>query len=119
MNKVFAIATRGLESICANELAAVPGVTVEQIAYRRIFADCSESLTPLLKLRTVEDIFLQAATWQNIGRARSTLEMITAMAIRFPTTRWGNFAGCRTLLGHTRRAAVSWQPPRQSGEQQR
>lgn len=84
MNKIFAITTRGLEPICADELTSVPGVLVEQIAYRRIFASCRESLTPLLGLRTVEDIFLQAAMWQNIGRARSTLETITAMSAHLP-----------------------------------
>jgi tRNA (guanine6-N2)-methyltransferase len=84
VNKVFAITTRGLESISADELAAIPGVSVEQIAYRRIFATCDGNLTPLLKLRTVEDIFLYAATWQNIGRARSTLLTLIAMSAQLP-----------------------------------
>jgi len=84
VNKVFAIATRGLESICADELAAVPGVTVEQIAYRRIFAACSGPLTSLLGLRTVDDIFLYAAAWPGMGRARSTLQTISAMSAQLP-----------------------------------
>jgi tRNA (guanine6-N2)-methyltransferase len=87
MNKIFAITTRGLESICAEELTTVPGVTVEEVAYRRIFARCSEALTPLLELRTVEDVFLYAATWQNIGRARSTLQAMTAMGAQLPLNK--------------------------------
>ena len=84
MNKIFAITTRGLESVCADELATIPGVIVEQVAYRRIFAACRESLTPLLSLQTVEDIFLYAATWSAIGRARSTLETLTALSAQLP-----------------------------------
>jgi tRNA (guanine6-N2)-methyltransferase len=84
VNKVFAITTRGLESVCAAELAAIPGVTVEQVAYRRIFATCHGSLQPLLGLRTVEDVFLHAGTWQNIVRLRSTLGTLTALSAQLP-----------------------------------
>ena len=80
MNKVFVITTRGLESVCAAELAAIPEVTVDQIAYRRIFATCHGSLQTLLGLRTVEDVFLYAGTWQNIGRVRSTLGTLTSLS---------------------------------------
>jgi tRNA (guanine6-N2)-methyltransferase len=76
MNKVFAITTRGLESISADELTALPGVTVDQIAYRRVFATCKDSLAPLLSLRTVDDVFLYVATWTHIDRARSTLNIL-------------------------------------------
>ena len=76
MNRIFAVTTRGLETISANELSTLPGVTVEQIAYRRIFAACQESLAPLLSLRTVDDVFLHIGTWQGINRARSTLSIL-------------------------------------------
>ena len=76
MNRIFAVTTRGLEPISANELAALPDVTVEQIAYRRIFASCLGSLEPLLSLRTVDDVFLHMATWSGINRARSALSTI-------------------------------------------
>lgn len=78
MNKIFALTTRGLEAISASELAAVPGVTVDQIAYRRVFATCQGSLAPLLDLRTVDDVFLYAATWPEISRARNTLTTLKA-----------------------------------------
>ena len=84
MNKVFAITTRGLESVCAAELAAIPEVNVEQVAYRRIFATCHGTLRPLLGLRTVEDVFLYAGTWQNIGRVRSTLGTLTTLSAQLP-----------------------------------
>ena len=80
MNKVFAITTRGLETISAAELTAIPGVTVEQVAYRRIFASYGGKLDSLLALRTVDDIFLNVATWTGIERARSTLRIITALS---------------------------------------
>jgi tRNA (guanine6-N2)-methyltransferase len=76
MTKVFAITTRGLEAISADELAALPSVTVDQIAYRRVFATCQDSLSPLLSLRTVDDVFLYVATWPHMDRARSTLNIL-------------------------------------------
>ena len=84
MNKIFAITTRGLETVCAAELTAIPGVTVEQVAYRRIFASCDGELNSLLALRTVEDIFLHVATWSAIERARGTLRTITALSAELP-----------------------------------
>ena len=76
MNRIFAVTTRGLETISANELSTLPGVTVEQIAYRRIFALCSGNLAPLLSLRTVEDVFLHVGTWSGIDRVRSALSIL-------------------------------------------
>ena len=88
VNKVFAITTRGLEPVSADELAALPGVTAEQVAYRRVFASCRESLTSLLGLRTVEDVFLYVDTWSAIGRARSALQTLTAMSAQLPLDRF-------------------------------
>src|SRR6266487_3826839 len=76
MNKIFAITTRGLERISANELEALPGVTVDEITYRRIFASCQGPLAPLLSLRTVDDVFLYVATWSEIERARQSLSKL-------------------------------------------
>ena len=76
MNKIFAVTTRGLEAISAEELAALPGVNVDQIAYRRIFATCSGSLLPLLSLRTVDDIFLYLETWSGVERTRQSLTIL-------------------------------------------
>jgi len=76
MSRIFAITTRGLETISADELAALPGVTVDQIAYRRIFGSCQGSIAPLLSLRTVDDVFLYMATWAEMERARQTLNTL-------------------------------------------
>jgi len=78
VNKIFAITTRGLEAISADELAVLPGVTVDQIAYRRVFASCHGALDPLLSLRTVDDVFLHLATWPEIDRARQSLSTLQA-----------------------------------------
>lgn len=76
MNRIFAVTTRGLESVSASELASLPGITIEQIAYRRVFASSNGSLTPLLSLRTVEDLFLYIDTWQGMDRARQALYVL-------------------------------------------
>jgi 23S rRNA G2445 N2-methylase RlmL len=76
--KVFALTTRGLESVSADEIATLPGVTVDQVAYRRIAATCAASLAPLLDLRTVDDVFLDAAVWSDIGRPRAALAALGA-----------------------------------------
>ena len=76
MNRFFAVTTRGLENVSANELSRLPGVTVEQITYRRVFASCGDSLASLLSLRTVDDIFIHVATWQGVERARRALSIL-------------------------------------------
>ena len=95
MNEIFAITTRGLETISANELATLPGVTVEKIAYRRIFASCQSSLAPLLSLRTVDDVFLYAATWSVIERTRHTLSVLKAASAQLPLN--GIVAQCEQI----------------------
>lgn len=76
MNRIFAVTTRGLETVSAEELASLPDVTVEQVAYRRVFASSQGSLAPLLYLRTVDDLFLYLDTWQRIDRARQALSVL-------------------------------------------
>lgn len=71
---VFALATRGLESVSRDELAAVPGVTATRCGYRRVTAIAAGSLEPLLGLRTVDDVFIDLATWRGIGRHRAALD---------------------------------------------
>jgi tRNA (guanine6-N2)-methyltransferase len=76
LTKIFVITTRGLETISAKELAGLPGVVVDEIAYRRIFASCSGPLTALLSLRTVDDLFLYVATWSEVDRSRQALSRL-------------------------------------------
>jgi 23S rRNA G2445 N2-methylase RlmL len=76
MDNIFALTVRGLESICADEMAALPGVSVTETAYRRVKAICTGTLDPLLSLRTVDDVYLDAATWTGIGHTRDTLAVL-------------------------------------------
>ena len=80
MQQVFAVTTRGLEAVGAREVGALTGVTVTQTAYRRVSATCAPPLTPLLELRTVDDLFLHVATWPGIGRPRSTLARLGSLS---------------------------------------
>lgn len=75
---IFALTTYGLETVSAQELEALKGVTVMQTAYRRINANCSGPVTALLGLRTVDDVFVDVATWTGLGRRRDTLARLRA-----------------------------------------
>lgn len=77
---IFALTTCGLETVSAREIAVLPHVTVSDISYRRIAATCSGLLASLLSLRTVDDVFLDVATWSDIGRPRSVLERIRTLS---------------------------------------
>jgi tRNA (guanine6-N2)-methyltransferase len=80
--KLFFLTTRGLESVSADEIAALPTVTIIRIGYRRIAASCAGSLAPLLNLRTVDDVFLDLAAWRNVGRPRQTLDLLRDLGSR-------------------------------------
>src|SRR2546423_14813204 len=82
MTDVFALTTRGLRSQSGAEMASVPGVTVTQVAYRRVAVACAGPLGPLLGLRTVDDVFLDVATWHGIGRPRRALATLRALSAR-------------------------------------
>ena len=94
MTSVFALTTRGLEGTSAGEMAAVPGVSVTQVAYRRVAAACAGPLGPLLGLRTVDDVFLDVATWRGLGRPRRALATLRALS-----TRIDLHAASRTCAG--------------------
>lgn len=80
--RIFALATYGLETLSTREMAQVPGVAITQTTYRRIAATCAGSLAPLLSLRTVDDVFLDVATWSEIGRPRPILERLRTLSTR-------------------------------------
>lgn len=77
MKRIFALTPRGLENISADEMAALPGVTLTQTAYRRIMAVCEGSLAALIGLRTVDDVFIDVGAWPNVGHTRDVLKKIT------------------------------------------
>ncbi len=78
MTNIFALTTRGLESISAAEIAELNGVTVTETSYRRITADCTGSLVPLLGLRTIDDVYLDLAHWEGVFHTRDMLAQFNA-----------------------------------------
>jgi 23S rRNA G2445 N2-methylase RlmL len=78
----FAITTSGLETISAGEISMLPHITIKTISYRRISVESSGSPASLLSLRTVDDVFLESATWTDIGRPRSNLERLRFLSAR-------------------------------------
>jgi 23S rRNA G2445 N2-methylase RlmL len=80
--KIFALTTRGLEAVSAEEIAALAGVTVDRVAYRRVAATCAVPLAALLSLRTVDDVFLDVATWSGIGHTHDTLDTLRTLSTR-------------------------------------
>jgi 23S rRNA G2445 N2-methylase RlmL len=78
--RVFGLTTRGLETVSAGEMKVLPGVTVTEVAYRRVNATCDSSLDSLLGLRTVDDIFLDITTWTNIKHTRDMLKRFVELS---------------------------------------
>ena len=87
MIRPFAVTTRGLESVSAEEIAALPQTRVVSTGYRRVIIDCAGPLPPLLDLRTAEDIFLSEGTWLGIGSERTALASIREMAAQLSLYR--------------------------------
>ncbi|HSV86753.1 MAG TPA: methyltransferase domain-containing protein [Levilinea sp.] len=73
---LFAVANRGLEPICAAEMSEISGLQVKEIAYRRVSAVLRGDLSDVLCLRTVDDIFVDIATWREVGSQRTALQTI-------------------------------------------
>lgn len=74
--------TCGLERVGAAEIAALPGVRVTEVGYRRIAAACAAPLASLLALRTVDDVFIDLGSYAGIGRARDALARLRAVGMR-------------------------------------
>ena len=81
MLELFAVTNRGIESICAEEMARIRGTQIIDIGYRRVHATFAGNVKRLLALRTVDDLFIQLATWQEIGPHRSTLARLEQLAL--------------------------------------
>ena len=77
---LFALTTRGLENVAAQEINELAHISVQQVAYRRIMAQCHGALASVLVLRTVDDVFLDLAHWSGIGRPRSTLATLRSLS---------------------------------------
>jgi tRNA (guanine6-N2)-methyltransferase len=84
---IFALTTRGLETVSAREMAALPGMALQQTAYRRIAAQYKGSPAPLLRLRTVDDVYLSLGTWDAISHTRDMLAHFQAYATQLDVSR--------------------------------
>lgn len=78
----FILTTRGLEDVALDELRErLPTAQVRRQAYRRIQLTAGEAdAAALTDLRCADDVFVEVATWQGIGKARSTLDQLTGLA---------------------------------------
>ncbi len=81
-NRLFALTTRGLENLSAQEIAALPGAQILTVAYRRVVFQYTGALRQLLGLRTVDDVFLAVARWTGIVRQRHALSRLRQGAAR-------------------------------------
>ncbi|HLY32385.1 MAG TPA: methyltransferase domain-containing protein [Ktedonobacterales bacterium] len=81
----YALTTTGLEAISADELHALPGVSIASMAYRRIVGQCAHPLDALLSLRTVDDVFLTLANWSGIEHTRATLGRLRDLSQQLPS----------------------------------
>jgi tRNA (guanine6-N2)-methyltransferase len=79
MTEIFAITTRGLEQVSAQEMSALSDTSIKSVAYRRIEAE-SKHLAALVGLRTVDDVFLKLQTWSNVGHQRAELEHFASLS---------------------------------------
>jgi 23S rRNA G2445 N2-methylase RlmL len=71
--KTFALTTRGLEAVSAQEMATLPGLHISETSYRRVAADYEGSPDSLLNLRTVDDLYLDIAIWRGVSHTRDIL----------------------------------------------
>lgn len=84
MIDLFAITTRGLESISAAEMTEL-GLRTRQIAYRRVAAQVdADALATVAELRTVDDVFLHIADWHDLPHTRDALAQIKMWSARLP-----------------------------------
>jgi len=79
--EIFAITTRGIEAVSAEEMARIPGVQITKQAYRRVHAAITGQVEPLLALSTVDDLFINLAEWQGIAPHRSALANMGQLAL--------------------------------------
>jgi tRNA (guanine6-N2)-methyltransferase len=78
----FILTTRGLEDVALDELRErLPTAHVRRQAYRRIQLTARAADAPaLMALRCADDVFVEVATWQGIGKVRSTLDQLSGLA---------------------------------------
>lgn len=81
MINLFAVTTRGLEDVSAEEMASLPAVRIDEVGYRRIAAAYAGPLKSVLALRTVDDLFIRLAEWHGIGHHRAALATLHQLSL--------------------------------------
>jgi tRNA (guanine6-N2)-methyltransferase len=77
----FAITSRGLEPIVAEELAQLADIDIKGTPYRRVHAMGDlDGLELVSNSRTADDLFLQIAIWQDVRHIRDMLPEFTTLA---------------------------------------
>jgi tRNA (guanine6-N2)-methyltransferase len=74
---LFAITNRGLEPLCAEEMKRVLALSITGTSYRRVSAILRGNVSAVLSLKTVDDVFIDVGTWEEIGPHRIVLQSIT------------------------------------------
>jgi tRNA (guanine6-N2)-methyltransferase len=74
--KLFALTTRGLESVARAELERIPGISITGQDYRQVRTEIKGDLNPLLALRSVDDVFLLLKSWNDVTHTRDMLARI-------------------------------------------
>ena len=73
----WAVTTRGLEEIARAEVLELDPAPLAVVAgYRRVAFSSSVDPAMLLELRTVDDLFVDLATWEELERPRATLRRL-------------------------------------------
>lgn len=83
MSALFAVTVRGLERVCAGEMARL-GAAVTDCGYRRVHATHAGDLRPLLALSTADDLFLEISRWSAIDHTRAALAQLQTLAEALP-----------------------------------
>jgi 23S rRNA G2445 N2-methylase RlmL len=101
MIELFAVTTRGLEDVSAEEMACLPAMRIDEVGYRRIAASYAGPLDAVLALRTVDDLFIRLAEWHGISHQRAALATLHQLSLDLDL--W-QAAGIR---GHVSRLSAS------------
>lgn len=94
--RLLARTLRGLEEIAAQEITSRGLGVVKRLRHREVHFSCEEPDSRLLELRTVDDVFLVAATFGGVGHTKADLARFGAPA---RTAKWRELLRLRHRCG--------------------
>lgn len=78
----WAVVNRGLEPVAQAEIEErVPGASAIAAGYRRVAFQSAADPADLVRLRTVDDLFVDVATWQQVDHRRFALQALGDQAL--------------------------------------